>query len=79
MFIHNDEVVRDKQIGEGIFGIVFKGTFKGNDVAVDQKKDIDVDDAMDELAKEVGMLDTFRCDQIVNDVVCYSQPRHDDD
>ena len=65
--LHYDDVVCEKQIGEGSFGIVFKGTFQGNDVAVKKMKDVDASNAtMDEFEKEVAMLDKFRCDQIVH-------------
>ena len=33
-FLHNSELKEEKVLGEGSFGIVFKGTFRGNDVAM---------------------------------------------
>ena len=65
--LHYDDIICDKQIGEGSFGIVFKGTFHGNDVAVKKMKEVGVSaDSMDEFEKEVAMLDKFRCEQIVH-------------
>ena len=62
--LHYDDVVCEKQIGEGSFGVVFKGTFMGNDVAVKKMKEVDASaDTMAEFAKEVSMLDKFRGDQ----------------
>ena len=65
--LHYDDVACEKQIGEGSFGVVFKGTFRGNDVAIKKMKEVGVSaDSLDEFAKEVAMLDKFRCDQIVH-------------
>ena len=65
--LHYGDVACEAQVGEGSFGVVFKGTFRGNDVAVKKMKDVDAsDEAMDEFLKEVAMLDKFRCDQIVH-------------
>ena len=65
--LHYDDVVCEKQIGEGSFGVVFKGTFRGNDVAIKKMKEVDASEAsMAEFEKEVAMLDKFRCDQIVH-------------
>ena len=65
--LHYDDIVCEKQIGEGSFGIVFKGKFRGETVAVKKMKGVGVtDESMDEFAKEVAMLDKFRCDFIVH-------------
>ena len=65
--LHYDDVICEKQIGEGGFGVVYKGTFWGNDVAVKYLKVAEVSsDEMEEFRKEVAMLDKFRCDQIVH-------------
>ena len=65
--LHYDDVAAEKQIGEGSFGVVFKGTFHGQDVAIKKMKEVDASaGAMEEFAKEVAMLDKFRCDEIVH-------------
>ena len=38
--LHYFDVEYEKQIGEGSFGILFKGTFRGNDVALKKMKDV---------------------------------------
>ena len=53
--------------GEGIFGVVFKRTFRGNEVDIKKMKDVGVSaDSIVTFAKEVGTLDKFRCEQIVH-------------
>ena len=65
--LHYDDIVCEKKIGEGSFGIVFKGIFRGHEVAVKKMKENGTtDEATAEFAKEVAMLDKFRCDQIVH-------------
>ena len=65
--LHYNDVMCEKQIGEGSFGVVFLGTFRGNAVAVKRMKEVDASaNSMDEFIKEVAMLDKFRCDQIVH-------------
>ena len=50
----------------GSFGVVYKGSFRGNDVAAKKLKCFCVSaDVRDEFDFEVAMLDRFRCDQIV--------------
>ena len=64
---HTSAVVCDKQIGDVSFVFISKGSYRGNDVAVKKMKEADASEAtMAEFAKEVSMLDKFRCDQIVN-------------
>ena len=64
--LHSDDIICEKQIGEGSFGVVFKGSFHGNDVAINRMKGIRVsEDSLAEFAKEVDLLDKFRCNQIV--------------
>ncbi|ELP91288.1 protein serine/threonine kinase, putative [Entamoeba invadens IP1] len=61
------EIELEKQVGEGAFGIVFKGVFRGNSVAVKQMKNFSCDDdSLDEFMKEVSMLDKFRENHIVH-------------
>ena len=65
--LHYDDVFCDKQIGHGSFGVVFRGKFKGNDVAVKKMKDVDASEkSLAEFEKEIAMLDKFRCEQIVH-------------
>ena len=65
--LYYDDITMDRQIGEGSFGVVFKGVFRGDDVAVKMLKGVDVsEEAMDEFTKEVEMLDKFRCNFIVH-------------
>ena len=56
-----DELIEDKQLGEGSFGIVHKGTFRNNTVAIKKmKQSNDTEEQIEEFKKEVAMLDKFR-------------------
>ncbi|ELP87161.1 protein serine/threonine kinase, putative [Entamoeba invadens IP1] len=62
-----DELEEEKKLGEGSFGIVYKGTFRSNTVAIKKMKQFTDDQkSLDEFEKEVAMLDKFRCDYIVH-------------
>ena len=62
-----DELIEEKKLGEGSFGIVYKGTFRSNIVAIKKMKDaFHNEEKMEEFTKEVSMLDKFRCDYIVH-------------
>lgn len=65
--LYYDDIVCETQIGEGSFGVVFKGRFRDNVVAVKKMKEVGAsEEAMEEFAKEVAMLAKFRCEQIVH-------------
>ena len=61
------ELIQEKKLGEGSFGIVFLGTFRGNKVAIKKIKTVNqVRESMEEFEKEVAMLDKFRSDYIIH-------------
>ncbi|ELP84793.1 protein serine/threonine kinase, putative [Entamoeba invadens IP1] len=65
--LDSDELKEEKKIGEGSFGIVFKGKYRGNIVAIKKMKIGSGDNSqIDEFKKEVAMLDKFRSDYIVH-------------
>ncbi|ELP93782.1 protein serine/threonine kinase, putative [Entamoeba invadens IP1] len=65
--LDSDEIIIEKQIGKGSFGIVYVGLYKGNKVAIKKMKKIQMVDAMmKEFEKEVAMLDKFRNEYIVH-------------
>ncbi|ELP92435.1 serine/threonine protein kinase HT1, putative [Entamoeba invadens IP1] len=62
-----DELKEDKKLGEGSFGVVFKGTFRDNIVALKKMKMCENNDSQNiEFENEVSMLDKFRSDYIVH-------------
>ena len=72
----------EKKIGEGSFGIVYLGNFRGNKVAFKRMKTLEDgsgEKALDSFIKEVKMLDKFRSDYVVNFVVTGKASRYEID
>ena len=65
-----DELIQEKKLGEGSFGIVYLGDYRGNKVAIKKMKQLDegkgFDKAMQEFTKEVDMLEKFKNDYIIH-------------
>ncbi|EAL46950.1 protein kinase, putative [Entamoeba histolytica HM-1:IMSS] len=62
-----DEIKEEKKIGEGSFGVVYVGEFRGNKVAIKKIKQVEEnEDKKKEFEKEVAMLDKFRNEYIIH-------------
>ncbi|ELP88599.1 tyrosine protein kinase, putative [Entamoeba invadens IP1] len=62
-----DELQEDTKLGEGSFGVVFKGTFRDNIVVIKKMKIGGNEDTLNNaFEKEVEMLDKFRNEYIVH-------------
>ncbi|ELP90854.1 protein serine/threonine kinase, putative [Entamoeba invadens IP1] len=61
-----NEIIEERKLGEGTFGVVYFGKFHGHDVAIKKLKKLGMEsDLYKELEKEVSMLEKFRDDYIV--------------
>ncbi|ELP90866.1 protein serine/threonine kinase, putative [Entamoeba invadens IP1] len=65
-----DEIYEVKKIGEGSFGVVFKGVFRGNSVAIKKLKlhsnGERNEDIENDFEKEVKMMDKFKSEYIIH-------------
>ncbi|ELP90449.1 protein serine/threonine kinase, putative [Entamoeba invadens IP1] len=60
------EIRNEKKLGEGGFGIVYRGKYRGNCVAIKRMKNYDDNNSLTEFEKEVQMLDKFRSEYVVH-------------
>ncbi|ELP89031.1 protein serine/threonine kinase, putative [Entamoeba invadens IP1] len=75
-YLDQTEIIVKRLVGEGSFGKVYLGVFRGTQVALKVMKQINLDqETLDEFKKEVEMLNKFRCDQIVHFFGSVRMPR----
>ena len=70
----NLDVVCEKQIGEGSFGVVFKGRFELNDVAVKKMKEIRAKESLNKFSREVERLTSSGATRSSTSTACASFP-----
>ncbi|ELP89954.1 tyrosine kinase, putative, partial [Entamoeba invadens IP1] len=63
-----DELIEENVLGEGSFGVVYKGSYRKYEVAIKKMKQKLQEDAnqLNEFKKEIAMLDKFRSDYLVH-------------
>ena len=65
-----NELIEEEVLGEGSFGTVYKGTFRGQKVSIKKMKNLenegDRERLLEEFDKEVGMLEKFRSIYVIN-------------
>ncbi|ELP91761.1 protein serine/threonine kinase, putative [Entamoeba invadens IP1] len=67
--LDHHEIVSESKLGEGSFGVVFKGMYRGSEVAIKRLKDTGEnfeESSLEEFENEIKMLDKFRSEYIVH-------------
>ncbi|ELP85783.1 protein serine/threonine kinase, putative [Entamoeba invadens IP1] len=65
--LDSDELIRESLVGEGTFGIVYKGKYRGAVVAIKTLKKIKIlENVLDDFLTEIEMLEKIRCEYIVS-------------
>ncbi|EAL43584.1 protein kinase domain containing protein [Entamoeba histolytica] len=76
---YDEIVLQPPSIGEGTFGVVYKGTWRSVDVAVKQLKTqgvSDVDKLVTMFTREAELLEKIRCPYIVSFIGCVTNKEH---
>ncbi|KAL7716776.1 Protein kinase [Entamoeba marina] len=76
-FLDYTEFQKDEMIGEGSFGVVFVGMYRGTKVAIKQTKNFSwPEEVVEAFEKEVRMMDMMRSSYIINFVGAVHTPGH---